>query len=139
MLDGDPHELVIGGMVVHLVQSPTVAIVTAQLGGEAVGQLGQLQRIPAPHQVAEMIEVPGRPVTTFPRDRRPQGRIRLPEVDIGHLAGLIGHPVGGESSPGNIFDHNPSPLLVSPPWITTPALGACHYPDVYISSDIHQP
>ena len=96
--DGELHQVVIGGVVLHRVDTHSVAVEGAQLGTVAVGLIGLLERLVAPGQPPhprQMVHVPGGAHGRGPGAQRlvvdPQ--VLVPQVRR-HVDDLVGRKTG---------------------------------------------
>ena len=75
LFDGEPHELVIGGMVAHEIDAIAVAVVGVELGRIAVGEHAEFERLGRAEPGAERGEFVARPAAALARDAVLQRRV----------------------------------------------------------------
>ncbi|ERS85073.1 hypothetical protein Q671_09740 [Halomonas sp. PBN3] len=108
-LHGQAHQLVIGGMVSHLVQAPAVAVEEAQLRRMAVGRLPQRLDVLAAGLAAQCGEPFGDPRRGLPGQGLAQRKVLGEQVAVATWGWLVGHLMGGQAVTGCIIGHGGSP------------------------------
>ncbi len=80
----------------HTIEPPALSVMRLQARGMALGQTRPLGRRRAPADPPERGQAGAGPQAAFARDRRLQGRVRRPQVDVLERRRLVRDLVSGE-------------------------------------------
>ena len=93
--EGKPHQLVVRGVIVNLVEPVAVAVVGAQFGRMTVGIAREDLHLLAAHECAEFLRARRDPFRTVARDRVAEHGVFFPGIEPGSRRRLIQVVHGG--------------------------------------------
>ena len=109
VVDGQPHEGVVGGMKLHFVDAAPVAVEGLEPGRVFVGQEAQFHVFVAAHGGAQLAALGVDPVRAFAADGFGQRLVGFVGVVVARYLRLVGDGVGGQFGDGITRFHDRPP------------------------------
>ena len=113
VVDGQVHQLVVGGVIAHLVQPSAVAVEQSQFRWVAVGLFAQRLYVKAARFAPQRCQALADPGGGFALQRFTQWQIAGEQVAVAGRVGLVDHLMGGQSAARGVVAHAGSPWAPS--------------------------